>query len=202
MWSDLDNIDLVLALGSSWSTYWPEVHEATEAERDLMRRAVERDIPILGICFGGQQLSTVLGGSVSRSDTPEIGWCTIAQITEVAKNEKLCPKVLASGPWMQWHYDRFSVPAGATALADSPVGPQAMVFGRHLGLQFHPEVTESMVRHWSSGDGGAELQEVGISRAELLAETARRVDDSFARCGELVDWFVNVVAQGNLRQPL
>jgi GMP synthase-like glutamine amidotransferase len=193
-WVGLQGISLVVALGSSWSTYWPEVAEATSAERNLMRQAIDRGIPILGICFGGQQLSTVLGGEVTRAENHEIGWCTIAQVGE---SQELCPNFLTSAPWMQWHYDKFSVPSGASVLADSPVGPQAMVAGRHLALQFHPEVTETMVRNWSSGEGAVELQNVGMRREDLLETTSANVEDAQERCGLLVDWFLDAIAQVN-----
>jgi GMP synthase-like glutamine amidotransferase len=99
---------------------------------------------------------------------------------------------------MQWHYDKFSVPPGATVLADSPVGPQAIVCGTSLGVQFHPEATESIVRHWSSGDGEGELIKQGINRAALLTETSATVVDAERRCDELVAWFLRDIAQKHI----
>jgi GMP synthase-like glutamine amidotransferase len=99
---------------------------------------------------------------------------------------------------MQWHYDRFSAPAGATVLADSPVGPQAMICGRALGLQFHPEATESIVRLWTSGEGEAELSAIELGQDQLMRETSAHVQDSERRCDELVEWFLKEIAQGHM----
>jgi GMP synthase-like glutamine amidotransferase len=99
---------------------------------------------------------------------------------------------------MQWHYDRFSVPAGATTLADSSVGPQAMICGRALGLQFHPEASESIVRLWMTGDGGDEIAAIGMTPDEMIRETSSRVVDAEARCDELVAWFLENIAQRHM----
>lgn len=192
-WPTLDGIDLVVAMGSGWSTYWDHVAEPVSAEQALLSTAMSRQIPVLGICFGAQQLAITLGGSVTKAQSPEIGWFFVENVPETASK---APSVLTEGPWMQWHYDRFSVPSGAVVLAQSPVGPQAMVCGRALGLQFHPEATESIVRMWSSGEGGDELAAISLSPEQLLHDTGHNLDDAQQRCDALVAWFLDVVAPG------
>lgn len=189
-WSGLDGIDLVVSLGSSWSTYWPEIARETGAERDLLALAHTRGIPVLGICFGGQQLSASLGGRVERSQMHEVGWHDVSVLPDVTLPGA---KTLA-GQWFQWHYDRFSVPSGAVALADSPVSVQAFLAGRSLGLQFHPEVTESIVAHWSSGDGAQELARAGIDRDRLAEATRAMAEDVRSRTQALVGWFLETTA--------
>ncbi|MEY4364979.1 MAG: hypothetical protein RLZZ305_323 [Actinomycetota bacterium] len=187
-------IDLVVSLGSSWSAYWPQVEAAARAEQHYLAAAHRAGVPVLGICFGAQQLSLALGGRVERSQTHEIGWHTVTPVPE-ALEPAVADGVPVGGRWFQWHYDRFSVPAGATALADSPVSPQAFVTGRSLGLQFHPEVTETIATNWSRGDGERELRAAGIDRDLLLAETRRMQDDVRPRTAVLVEWFLTRVAQ-------
>lgn len=195
-WPSLEGIDLVVAMGSGWSTYWDQVAEPIRAEQALIAAAQAAEIPVLGICFGAQQLATVLGGSVTKAQSPEIGWFSVEKVPETAD---LAPDCLISGPWMQWHYDRFSVPAGATVLAASPVGPQAIVCGRSLGVQFHPEATETIVRLWSSGEGLEELRAQSLDATALAAETSSRVDDARRRCDELIEWFLRNVAQKHMK---
>ena len=194
-WPSLDGFDLVVAMGSNWSTYWDHVAEPVKAEQALLAEAVARGIGILGICFGAQQLAVTLGGEVTRAKTPEIGWYQVFPVEEAAN---LTPDCLTRGDWMQWHYDRFSVPAGATTLADSPVGPQAMICGRALGLQFHPEASESIVRLWMTGEGKDEIAAIGMTPDELIGETSSRVLDAEQRCDELVEWFLENIAQRHM----
>lgn len=192
---ECDGIDLVVSMGSSWSTYWDHVAEPIEAEQRLLHAAIDRDIAVLGVCFGAQQLSCVLGGQVTKAQSPEVGWHHISPVTE---SGHLLPPFVTQAPWMQWHYDRFSVPSGATVLAESAVGPQIMVCGRTLAVQFHPEATESIVRRWSMGDGEEELGALGLSRTDLLAETSARVEDAEKRCDALVEWFLANIAQKHI----
>jgi hypothetical protein len=76
-----------------------------------------------------------------------------------------------------------------------------MVVGRTLAVQFHPEATETIVSHWSSGTGAEELDATGISKVALLSETRSQVEGAEIRCNELVDWFISTIAQGHMGSP-
>jgi GMP synthase (glutamine-hydrolysing) len=108
-------------------------------ERAFVASAVERQVPILGVCFGGQLLAQALGGRVFRSPEPEVGWSTIHSDD---------PSMVAPGPWLLWHEDAIAPPPGAVVVARTPAAVQAYVKGRHTGVQFHPEVTPDLVRTW------------------------------------------------------
>ena len=94
---------------------------------------------MLGLCFGGQLLARVLGGEVFRATWPRSAGCPCG------RND---PALVPEGPWFQWHFDTFTLPPGATLVAETDVGPQAFVGGRSLGLQFHPEVTPEIMDDW------------------------------------------------------
>lgn len=179
---DLEGASLVLSLGSGWSTYWEHVSDAVGAEQDLMRAAIERGVGVFGICFGAQQLATVLGGSVQKAAHPEIGWHLVEPVGQSAGS------ALAAGEWMQWHYDAVTVPADVEVQAVSSAGPQMFVSGRCVGVQFHPEATETVVRGWSAGDGADELAAVGLTPEAVSVETTRRMSEMTVRCDRLVDW--------------
>jgi len=49
------------------------------------------------------------------------------------------------------------LPPGARLIADNACGPQAFAAGRHLGVQFHPEVTPEIVADWVLSAGTGEL---------------------------------------------
>jgi GMP synthase-like glutamine amidotransferase len=135
-----------------------DIHEpAVSAERELIERAVERDVPVLGLCYGGQMLAAVLGARVERAPTPELGW------REVDTDD---PSIVPAGPWLEWHYDRFDVPPGATEIARTDAAPQAFRLGPHVGVQFHPEATVEIVAVWA--------------RADAEQATAHGIDDAVA----------------------
>lgn len=179
--------DLIVPLGSIFSVYdRATIGNWIDDELAFLAEAARRDIPVLGICFGAQALAAALGGTVEATPRPEVGWCHI-------ESDK--PDVVTPGPWMQWHFDRFSVPAGATELGRSPSGPQAFTVGRSLGVQFHPEVTAEIVTGWLDSAPPGELDRPEVDEAAIRADTAALHEAAGRACDRLVDWFVDEVAE-------
>lgn len=160
---DLDGHAFVASLGSPHNPEDGHV-EHVAAELRFVERAVQGGVPVLGLCFGGQVLARVLGGAIERAPAPELGWHRV-------RSED--PATVPEGPWLQWHYDRFTLPPGAQLLADSPVCVQAFAHGPHLGVQFHPESTIEIVRQWAQVDG-ERLAALGVDDGEALLEQGRR----------------------------
>jgi GMP synthase-like glutamine amidotransferase len=130
--------DLIVPLGSEFAAY-EDSRPFVQRSQKLLERAVDQDVPVLGVCFGGQLLAKVLGGQAFRSTESEIGWIPVRSHD---------PELVSEGPWFQWHFDSFSTPPGARLVAETDAGPQAFVSGRHLGVQFHPEVTPEIMDGW------------------------------------------------------
>ena len=65
--------DWIAAMGSRHSVTAPDPGWIP-AEVELLRAAVAEDVPVLGICFGGQALAAALGGRISAAEPPEVGW--------------------------------------------------------------------------------------------------------------------------------
>ncbi len=179
--------DLVVPMGSPWSVYDRAVVGTwIDDELGLLRRAVDADVPVLGICFGGQVLSAALGATVERAAEAEVGW------VEITTTE---PDLIASGPWLEWHIDRFDAPDGAEVLATTPACVQAYRLGPHLGLQFHPEITPMILEGWMTESERADLTRRGVDPEELLVDTERRAADAEARAGALVDGYLASLSQ-------
>ena len=176
--------DLVVSLGSEFAAF-DDSKPFVRREARLTRRAIDEDVPILGLCFGGQMLARVLGSENYRSDEAEIGWLPV-RTSE--------PDLVSEGPWFQWHFDGFTTPPGARVVAETHVGVQAFVAGRSLGLQFHPEVTTQIMDDWVR-EYRHELDEEGVDADELLAETRRLGEQSRANAMGLFDRFLRDVAR-------
>ncbi len=177
---DRDGYDLIVAMGAPWSAYDPRLQGWVRPEVGFVRRHLDRGTPILGICFGAQVMSTSLGGTVSPSMRPEYGWETI-ESDEPA---------IASGPWFQYHGDQFTLPEGATPLAQNDSGLQAFRFGRSLAVQFHPEVTAPLLESWFAVGGDRKLIDAGIDLEALIDETSRRALASQPDLERLLDWWL------------
>jgi GMP synthase-like glutamine amidotransferase len=174
----------VASLGSKHSPR--DQHEpAVIAELELLGRAVERDVPVLGLCYGGQALAHVLGGTVERAPVPELGW------REIETDD---PELIPAGPWLEWHYDRFTTPPSAVEVARTAHATQAFRHGVHLGTQFHPESTIDIVAGWASLDA-ERLAEIGVADpAALIAASAAELDAARAAAFRLFDAFLDPVA--------
>jgi GMP synthase-like glutamine amidotransferase len=180
---DPTDYDLIVSLGSEFAAF-DDTKAFVPREAQLMRSAIDADVPVLGLCFGGQMLARVLGGEVFRSSDSEIGWLPV---------KSRDPELVPEGPWFQWHFDSFTLPPGATLVAESDVGPQAFVAGRSLGLQFHPEVTTEIMDDWVR-EYRHELDADGVPPDALLEETKRRATESRRMALQLFDRFLDAVA--------
>jgi len=166
----------VVALGASDSATQTEPAWVPD-EIEFLRRAADADVPVLGICFGGQALSVALGGEISPADPMSVGWFEI-ETTE--------PELVPRGPWLHFNYETFSIPDGATQIARSPRGPGAFRIGPHIGLQFHPEVTPAIVEEWAESEA-AKLAELGVEREDLRAQGERHADAAAKEAVRLFD---------------
>ncbi|MEN3225657.1 type 1 glutamine amidotransferase [Mycolicibacterium porcinum] len=184
---DPTHYDVIVPLGARWEAYDEAlVNSWVGAEMAMVRRAVESGVGVLGVCFGGQLIAQALGGSVSRSPEPEIGWYDVA-----TDDEQLVP----GGRWFQWHFDRWTLPPGATEIARTPDASQAFVLGTALALQFHPELDSELLEVWLTHDRDDSVTGIGRSHDELRLQTKEFTDDAAARLRTLVRGFLNRVVR-------
>ena len=183
---DPEQFDALVPMGAPWSVYDHATIGAWVLEElTFLRRAHESGVPILGICFGGQGVAAALGGSVVRAEQSEIGWYSVD--TDDAD-------LVDAGPWFEWHHDRWVAPPGARVLARTPAAEQAFVVGRTLAVQFHPELTPSMLDGWLANGGRQYIEAHGLDVEELRARTAREAPAAEERARALVDAFLARVA--------
>ena len=177
--------DVIVPLGAAWPVYDDALRSTWVGdEMQLMRDAAEGGTALLGVCFGGQLLAQTFGGTVSRALHPEIGWYDVASDR---------PDIVPGGPWFQWHFDRWTLPPGATELARNPAASQAFVLRRNLALQFHPELTAESLAGWLDNGGAVAAARRGIDVAELVERTERLEADAARRAAALVDGFLRQI---------
>lgn len=114
-----------------------------EGSPELDSEILQAGVPVLGICYGFQQMAQALGGAVEHTGKREYG----ATEAKIVADGVLC---LAAGNtenvWMS-HGDSVSVaPAGFTVTASTLGAPIAAFEDRArqlYGVQWHPEVVHS-----------------------------------------------------------
>jgi GMP synthase (glutamine-hydrolysing) len=104
----------------------------------------QREVPILGICYGMQLMTQQLGGRVAPAAEREYGHAELLVDTG-------CPlfRGLSTGQIPVWmsHGDRIQqLPPGFKSIArtdNAPIAAMQDDTGRLYGIQFHPEVTHT-----------------------------------------------------------
>lgn len=104
------------------------------------RELFELDVPVLGLCYGAQLMTHVLGGRVEKAPVQEYGKTSVTVNTESPLFDQVSP---VTSCWMS-HFDYISKTAPGFEIvahtADCPVAA-AQCFEKNLyAIQFHPEV--------------------------------------------------------------
>jgi len=183
----------VVVLGGPMSATDDDGFPSRAAEVALLRDAIDRVVPTLGVCLGAQLLALAAGARVRRGTGPEVGWGTV-ELTAAADEDPLLAGVASPLRVLHWHADTFDLPHGAVLLASTGRYPnQAFRLGPAAwGLQFHLEVDRAAVERFltafpedaETAPGGLEgvrrsapaaLEQLRVPRALVLGRFARLV---------------------------
>lgn len=150
----------------------------------LIRDALQRDIPLLGHCLGGQLISRALGATVSRNPVKEIGWGTVELMPGDEARKWLGN--LDRFEAFHWHGETFTLPQQAVHLLSSQYCQnQAYAIGKHLVFQCHVEMTANMVKAWCEA-GADELQsEIGNPAVQAAVGMQHDLSRRIARLNEI-----------------
>lgn len=131
----LESFDFLILLGGGMNVDEVEKYPWLVSEKEFIRSALTAHKTCLGLCLGGQLLSQVLGGSVHKHEFWESGWHTVLIGSDLRLQA------------FQWHQDTFSLPPGAVRVATNRITEnQGFAYEDFVvGLQFHPEATESWI---------------------------------------------------------
>jgi GMP synthase (glutamine-hydrolysing) len=179
---DIARYDALIVLGGPQMPDQLGRHPHLRVEMACIEGALQRGIPVLGICLGAQLLAHTLGARVRPMDAWEIGWSDLEPTHTSAADPVFCALVEPS-PAFQWHGYTFDLPAGAVHLARSArCEQQAFRYGDcAYGLQGHLELDERLINRWLGlPDYLADLERHGggLDADTLRRETHQRIGQS------------------------
>lgn len=150
---ELRDVSALIVLGGAMGANDDARHPFLRDLKSFIRQAVQSETPYLGICLGGQLLAAAFKARVVSNRWEELGTLDV-RLTDAGRHDRLFSGVDELFTTFQWHHDSFDLPEGATLLAASAACPhQAFRVGDTAwGTQFHPEVTEKIIRDWCAWD--------------------------------------------------
>lgn len=184
--------DAVMVFGGSMH---PDEHERfawLEREEEFLQEVIADEVPVVAVCLGAQMLARAAGAKVGRASAPEIGWLDV-DLTAAGGTDPVLGALPQRATVFQWHHYTFEIPAAGEELARSAICTQAFRLAQPAwGIQFHPEVTLSMLTAWSS-EGADELP---MTADELRRQSETRIDRSTDQGRALANAFLREASGG------
>jgi GMP synthase (glutamine-hydrolysing) len=175
-----DTVAALVVYGGKYGVPDKETHGFLKDEMRIIRAALDRDIPVLGICLGAQLLAHELGAKVGPHPDGyhEYGYYPL---NASAEGMEVIPDGLVV---LQSHYHGFELPPGAVRLAGTErYADQAFRYGdKAYGFQFHPEASRNALTRWIGRRG-----ERNFAKGAFPPE--RQLADNLEYDGALGRWF-------------
>jgi len=132
----LEDFDILIVMGGPMNIYEYDAYPYLKVEKEFIKKAIENDKKIIGICLGAQLIADALGAKIYSNKTKEIGWIPITTF-----NNSFLPKEITP---LHWHGDTFELPENAKLIASSvDCKNQAFIYNEKIiGFQFHLEANE------------------------------------------------------------
>ena len=171
----------IVSLGAYAGVHEQAQHPWMTHEKRLMQRALELELPTLGLCFGSQLLAAAGGAAFKPSPKSEYGWTTVTLTPEAASDPVVAPLARTAQEdtveVFHYHDDSHELPEGAVLLGETDGIIEAYRLGPAAwGLQFHLEVGLATQLAWIAGGRGA-YERAGVDpdeQAERSHENYRR----------------------------
>lgn len=174
----LDELRGLVVMGGPMGVTDIEAHPYLAGERELIADAIERQIPVLGVCLGAQLMAAGMRAEVYAGAREEIGAGTVT-LTAEGRSDPVLGGDEPVLPVVHWHGETFDLPEGAVLLASSEAYPhQAFRIGRSAyGLQFHVEVNQALHSDWHEHlPSGVHISRSALAQIELAGH---RILNSF-----------------------
>jgi len=155
----------------------------------------ELGVPVLGICYGMQLMTSVLGGGVRRSGQREFGHAHV-RVSGNGSSGETGPRLFQQVPgelrvWASHGDDVVSVPPGFAVAATSATTPVAAMEAPARGLYallFHPEVVHTehgaaILRNFAYGECGCTGD---WTIASFIEESTARIREQVGEQGRVV----------------
>ena len=180
--ADFDHVEAVIVLPGQQNV--DESHPWLAPEKEFIKEAHERALPIVGVCLGAQIIAQALGGTVEKMPQMEVGLQPV-KILPCAHTDPILSGIAWDSHQFQWHqYGVTKLPEGAEKLATSELcDVQAFRAGmRTYGFQYHFEADRAMIDQFVDRSR-SDLHSAGVTSEEF----ANQIDERYEMFARLAD---------------
>ncbi len=178
-WNALSLEDTYIILGGHMGSYDDKKFPYLQKEKQWLKKAINSNTKILGICLGSQLIADAMGGKAYLSEQIEFGFKDLNFIEEDSlfddfKNSKV----------FSWHRDTFEIPPGATLVAKT-IFPQIYKIKNTTALQFHPEIKLDLFEAWYD----SELSKQELEGYDVKSEVQYLKDNSEQQEKSMINFY-------------
>ena len=178
-WDALSLDDTYIILGGHMGSYDDKKFPYLQKEKQWLKKAINSNTKILGICLGSQLIADAMGGKAYLSEQIEFGFKDLNFIVEDSlfddfKNSKV----------FSWHRDTFEIPPGATLVAKT-IFPQIYKIKNTTALQFHPEIKLDLFEAWYD----SELSKQELEGYDVKSEVQYLKDNSEQQEKSMINFY-------------
>lgn len=189
---EVDRLAGLVSLGGPMSVLDEEPAPWLDGELELLRAAVEAEVPVLAVGLGSQLLATALDGKVTRREVPQAAFLPLER-TEAADGEPVTAGWPDGSTALLLRRDEVAaLPDGAEPLLTGPRQPAAWRRGSGIGVAFHPEATVAQLEEWVGLEPWRGLlADAGVDAEQLLGEARDRERFMLAHGRSLIGRFID-----------
>ena len=178
-WDSLSLDDSYIILGGHMGSYDDKKFTYLQKEKQWLKKAINSDTKILGICLGSQLIADAMGGTAYLSDQIEFGFKDLNFVQDDPlfddfKNSKV----------FSWHRDTFEIPPCATLIAKTKF-PQIYKIKNTAALQFHPEIKLDLFEAWYD----SELSKQELEGYDVKSEVQYLKDNSEQQEKSMINFY-------------
>lgn len=142
-----EDYDVLIVMGGPMGVYEQEKYPWLIREKEFIRRSMNEQKIVIGICLGAQLIADVLDAKVYKNKNKEIGWFPIRKKSFLNKNRVFGP-LEKEYTVFHWHGDTFDIPSKATRIFSSNAckNQAFAVANKVYGFQFHFEMNDESIK--------------------------------------------------------
>lgn len=209
---DLNKIDFLIIMGGPMGVYDEAEYTWLASEKEFIKKAIEANKIVLGVCLGAQLIASALGTKVYPNKQKEIGWFPVSFNASLPpKGESLQHTSQANGFNLEqppsggmgafnvfhWHGDTFDLPNGAI-LHSSSIACKNQLFSinqKVMGIQFHLEATPEAIKAFVQNCGNELVQgQEFIQSDQTIIQTTQYIEQSNQMMFDILDRLPSVLS--------